>query len=148
MNIKNICLILSLFLFSCSSSKYYECKYDSPVVVYDNVQLSKSVCTIPAGSAFVLGKKVKGRRLVNYMSFSGYTEEFGFAKTKVLPDYKFVSPGVAVSNGVAQSSGHYNNSAVGGTSSSSSSGDVQVKGYYRKNGTYVRPHVRSAPRRH
>ena len=23
--------------------------------------------------------------------------------------------------------------------------DVHVKGYYRKNGTYVRPHVRSAP---
>ena len=24
-------------------------------------------------------------------------------------------------------------------------GDVHVKGYYRKDGTYVRPHVRSAP---
>lgn len=23
--------------------------------------------------------------------------------------------------------------------------DVQVRGYYRKNGTYVKPHVRSAP---
>lgn len=30
---------------------------------------------------------------------------------------------------------------------SSSSGSVQVKGYYRKNGTYVAPHTRSAPRR-
>ena len=25
------------------------------------------------------------------------------------------------------------------------SGDVHVKGYYRKNGTYVQPHVRSKP---
>lgn len=31
--------------------------------------------------------------------------------------------------------------------SSSSGGTVQVKGYYRKNGTYVRPHTRSTPRR-
>ena len=27
----------------------------------------------------------------------------------------------------------------------SASADVQVKGYYRKDGTYVRPHVRSNP---
>ena len=26
--------------------------------------------------------------------------------------------------------------------------DVYVKGYYRKNGTYVRPHIRSAPDRY
>ncbi|MGO3892425.1 MAG: hypothetical protein ACTJHW_15750 [Paenalcaligenes sp.] len=29
----------------------------------------------------------------------------------------------------------------------SSGGSVRVKGYYRKNGTYVRPHTRRAPRR-
>lgn len=29
----------------------------------------------------------------------------------------------------------------------SSGGSVQVKGYYRKNGTYVKPHTRSTPRR-
>lgn len=34
------------------------------------------------------------------------------------------------------------------TSSSSQAGtEVQVKGYFRKDGTYVRPHTRSAPRR-
>lgn len=31
--------------------------------------------------------------------------------------------------------------------SSSSGGTVSVRGYYRKDGTYVRPHTRSAPRR-
>ena len=31
--------------------------------------------------------------------------------------------------------------------SSTSGGTVHVKGYYRKNGTYVRPHTRSSPRR-
>ena len=31
---------------------------------------------------------------------------------------------------------------------SSAGGRVQVKGYYRKNGTYVKPHTRSAPRSH
>lgn len=31
--------------------------------------------------------------------------------------------------------------------SSGSSGTVQVSGYYRKDGTYVRPHTRSKPRR-
>lgn len=34
-----------------------------------------------------------------------------------------------------------------GSAPSGSSGTVQVKGYYRKDGTYVRPHTRSAPRR-
>lgn len=34
-----------------------------------------------------------------------------------------------------------------GASTPSSSGRVQVRGYYRKDGTYVRPHTRSAPRR-
>jgi hypothetical protein len=32
--------------------------------------------------------------------------------------------------------------------STSSSGSVHVRGYYRKDGTYVRPHTRSRPRRH
>ena len=33
------------------------------------------------------------------------------------------------------------------SSGSYSSGPVRVKGYYRKDGTYVRPHIRSRPRR-
>lgn len=33
------------------------------------------------------------------------------------------------------------------TPSSSKGGRVHVRGYYRKDGTYVRPHTRSAPRR-
>jgi hypothetical protein len=33
------------------------------------------------------------------------------------------------------------------SSSLSTGGTVQVRGYYRKDGTYVRPHTRSAPRR-
>jgi hypothetical protein len=35
----------------------------------------------------------------------------------------------------------------GTTSPSSSSGNVHVKGYYRKDGTYVKPHTRSKPRK-
>lgn len=33
------------------------------------------------------------------------------------------------------------------SSGSAGGGTVQVKGYYRKDGTYVRPHTRRAPRR-
>ncbi len=35
-----------------------------------------------------------------------------------------------------------------GSSSAGAPKTVQVRGYYRKDGTYVRPHTRSAPRRH
>lgn len=35
----------------------------------------------------------------------------------------------------------------GSTTPSNSSGDVHVKGYYRKDGTYVKPHTRSKPRK-
>lgn len=54
------------------------------------------------------------------------------------------------------SGSNYQNNSVGRTSSSgnyssppstSSGKTVQVKGYTRKDGTYVRPHTRSAPRR-
>jgi hypothetical protein len=50
------------------------------------------------------------------------------------------------------SSGNTVSSPAASTSSSPSSStepgrDVQVKGYYRKDGTYVRPHTRSAPKR-
>src|SRR3990172_3667226 len=34
---------------------------------------------------------------------------------------------------------------AGGKGGKSSGGSVSVKGYYRKDGTYVQPHVRSAP---
>ncbi len=38
-------------------------------------------------------------------------------------------------------------SSRGGSIKSSSGGPVRVKGYYRKDGTYVAPHTRSRPRR-
>ena len=49
-------------------------------------------------------------------------------------------------------SGHTYSSSNNSSSSSyrpstNSGGSVEVKGYYRKDGTYVRPHTRSAPRR-
>lgn len=57
----------------------------------------------------------------------------------------------AISNpkGKSQSSSQTTNSTSQYKSvpASSSGGSVQVKGYYRKNGTYVRPHTRNAPRR-
>ncbi len=46
----------------------------------------------------------------------------------------------AYSNGVQPS--------YGSSKSSSGTGSVHVKGYYRKDGTYVRPHTRSQARRH
>ncbi|SIT06621.1 hypothetical protein SAMN05421788_103267 [Filimonas lacunae] len=157
MNAKNLILIFLLFLISCSSSRYYECKLESPLVVYDNLHLSKTICTIPAGNTFVIGKSVKRKRSINYMSFSGYAEDLRFRKVKRLPDYKFVSPDMASSSVGAQSTAVYTSntgsikgsgSSSSSSSSSSSGGNVQVKGYYRKNGSYVSPHVRSAPRRH
>jgi endonuclease YncB( thermonuclease family) len=51
-------------------------------------------------------------------------------------------PGAAPGTGTTSST-----RADTSASPSSSSGRVQVRGYYRKDGTYVRPHTRSAPRR-
>ncbi|HFI4796494.1 MULTISPECIES: hypothetical protein [Elizabethkingia] len=55
---------------------------------------------------------------------------------------------------VFASCGSYNNDVYynssypsSGYSSGYSSGTVHVKGYYRKNGTYVQPYTRRAPRR-
>ena len=50
---------------------------------------------------------------------------------------------------VFASCGSYNNDVYYNSSypSGYSSGTVHVKGYYRKNGTYVQPYTRRAPRR-
>jgi hypothetical protein len=59
--------------------------------------------------------------------------------------------GGSVASSTRDSSGSYTPSySYGGGGSSrsrSTGGSVSVRGYYRKNGTYVAPHTRSAPRR-
>jgi hypothetical protein len=76
-----------------------------------------------------LGRPVSDEALANIRS------EFGTA-----------NGGQTVTTSNPSSTPNYS-SPSSGTSSSTPGTDVNVKGYYRKDGTYVRPHTRSAPGR-
>jgi len=67
---------------------------------------------------------------------------FTSLKSRMEPPCKSSKIAVASSPSFSPSRSSYS------TSRGSSGGTVSVRGYYRKNGAYVRPHTRSAPRRH
>lgn len=63
-------------------------------------------------------------------------------------DGNAVAPSVFRSSFAFSGVAHTSNGSSAGTSPGGSPGGVvHVRGYYRKNGTYVRPHTRSSPRR-
>ncbi|MEE1946351.1 hypothetical protein VRU48_14595 [Pedobacter sp. KR3-3] len=100
----------------------------------------ESMTVIPAREKILIKKKIrKGLYQVAYRNNSGYIFNPRFSYYR-----KFNS----------QIDGNlYGYSTIKPATSTQketySGGDVSVKGYYRKNGTYVRPHTRSAPsRRH
>jgi len=82
----------------------------------------------------VLDKSQKGFRKVKYNNHIGYIYRPSFKEYQ--PNYYVnISDSTKVDN------------VVRPATSSSIGGSVSVKGYYRKDGTYVRPHTRKAPKR-
>jgi hypothetical protein len=140
-NIKNTQLVF-LFCIAISSCTniYYVGQTTEPLkVYYERDTTSLLTYTIPIGSKVLTKKKLKKYHHIIFKDHKGYVFRpiyTGYHKYKVSVDGEL-----------------YGYSSVKTKSSSSSysgsSGTVNVKGYYRKNGTYVSPHTRSAPsRRH
>lgn len=87
-----------------------------------------------------------------YLSKSQIPRTLGEATKQGFTACRVCSPPVLATNpGIPQSIGDQRSSPSPSTPSPTvtapptSSGDVQVRGYYRKDGTYVRPHTRSRP---
>jgi hypothetical protein len=135
-------ILITLLISSCSTN-YYLCSVDKPTAVYQTQDTTQIKFYIPQGKQLIAKKKGKKFRAVKYGDVDGYIVTQSFSSelpysSKNLKYLTFNNDSTYTYARVSSSSGR---------STSSSGGTVQVKGYYRKNGTYVKPHTRSAPKR-
>jgi len=107
-----------------------------PVTVYSGSTSE----VIPSETTVYLTNQNKNNLIVTYKNRKWKTQKKYFSSFVSKDNYQ----GVKKYN--YSNSSNYN-SYKSSSSQSSSSGTVNVKGYYRKNGTYVKPHTRSAPSR-
>lgn len=133
-----ILLFLISFLFSSCVTNYYYVTLEEDTNIYLSSNDGSNIQTvIPSGDMAYISSKVKKN---NYRRIK-YKNKYGWAYN---PSYR----GYAASNyssynytsGTSKKSRSY-------TKSSGRAKTVSVKGHYRKNGTYVKPYKRSAPRR-
>jgi hypothetical protein len=109
-------------------------------VYYEPDTASLLTYTIPIGSKVLTKKKSRRYHYIIFKDHKGYVFKpiyTGYHKYKTSVDGELY--GYTSVKTKSSSSSTY----------SGSGGTVNVKGYYKKNGTYVSPHTRSAPsRRH
>ncbi|MCT1525412.1 hypothetical protein [Sphingobacterium hotanense] len=136
---------LLFLLLSCKIQKtenYYIVSITEDALVYAKDDLN-SICLeeVKVGEPIymILDKSKKGFRKVKYKGKTGYVYRPSF-KAYAPSSYRAVTSNIGKDSTVTRSTRTY-------TPATSSGGTVHVKGYYRKNGTYVKPHTRSAPRR-
>lgn len=158
-------LVTVLMLSSCTTN-YYLTVSDTETPIYSTVDGFEQEGVIEAGKAFVYSGKSR-RTPTRYGVVSGFSPRIvtwkplrKLSKKQLdllafTTDYGYTVDGVSTSSyrygRLSTTSPRYKPSSTygsGSTSSKSTGGTVHVKGYTRKDGTYVRPHTRSAPRRH
>lgn len=128
--------LILLFLFAFSSFScvnYYNVTVNDDTILYSKEdEESAVVYTVSSGSSvYIKGKNSKKYRKIKYGNYIGWAH---------YPKYTLQSQ-------YSSSSSTSSRSRSSSPSYYSSPKTVNVKGYYRKNGTYVSPHTRSAPRR-
>jgi CRISPR/Cas system-associated endonuclease/helicase Cas3 len=127
-------LVLLLSVISCTN--YYTVLLQEDTPLYSSSNSETSTTVIPKGTEVYLSSKPnrKNYRKIKWGNYYGWANK---------PQYSTYSNYTSTSS--------YTSPTVSSVSSyntgSSSGGSVSVKGYTRKDGTYVRPHTRSAPRR-
>lgn len=131
---KKSLLYLSLFLSIISCTNYYTVLLQEDTPLYPDNKSETSVTVIPKGTEVYISSKSskKNYRKLTWGSYSGWANNPSYLASSNYTKTSYSSPKVS-------SSSNYNSSSV--------SHSVHVNGYTRKNGTYVRPHTRSAPRR-
>jgi hypothetical protein len=125
---KKILFLFILFSLQSCVTNYYTATVNTDTALYSSQDAGNpTLHIVPAGSAVYVNTK-KSRK--NYYKIK-YGSHTGWAYN---PSYTLSTTRATTS------SSNY-------TTPSSSGNTVQVNGYYRKDGTYVRPHTRSAPKR-
>lgn len=126
-------LIICLTTISCSTT-YYTVLLSEDAKMYSSTDSIHLVTLIPKDTEVYLSptSNKKNYKKIKWGNYSGW------AYNPIYTSYNNYSSLKTSSN---SSSRNYN------SSSSSTGGSVSVKGYHRKDGTYVKPHTRSAPSR-
>lgn len=147
-------LLASIFFTSCS--RHYVCYNDLPLPVYTDESLSSQSYVIPSSQPFAVSSKARKVRKVTFNRATGYLSRYYPFRSKRRVSKRFyerfvinnvyVAP-TTVANKSASTSPSVSMPRSSSSSHTPGSGTVNVKGYYRKDGTYVRPHTRSAPKR-
>ena len=129
---KKVSLLLMFAYLATSCVNYYNVTVNADTVLYSSGNDGSSVVyRVPSGSSvYIKGKKSKRYRKIKYGNYAGWA---------YYPDYS------ASSNYSSSSSSSSSSSKRSSSNYSNPGKTVNVKGYYRKNGTYVRPHTRSSP---
>lgn len=137
-------LFLILFTFPALTScktVYYVGETTRALSLYATADdFGPSIFTIPSSERVLIKKRSKPYSHLVYENYEGYVYNPQFANVH---RYNPKKDGILYSYPIIKST------PSSTEKSSSGGGTVQVKGYTKKNGTYVSPHTRSAPsRRH
>lgn len=144
---KLLILLFSILIFGSCTTNYFLCETASPVKLYTSPDTHSTYIEIPVGKSLISTGKYKKYRKAKYGNKRGYVYKTKFLsekKIRSLSDWEFDSETSTYKYSrfnytLNKSKYKYKSKSTGGT--------VQVKGYYRKDGTYVRPHTRRAPSR-
>ncbi len=132
---KGLYYIIGLILILCNNScvtNYYTVVLEEDTPLYASTSQNSSIKTnIPKGTTVYINSRVKANhRKIKWLKYNGWGYNTNYRGS--------------ISN---YSRSSYNSNRIPKYNSRSNSGTVHVKGYYRKDGTYVKPHTRSAPKR-
>lgn len=152
---KLLTLLFSILIFGSCTTNYFLCETIAPVKMYSSPDLHSTYVEIPSGKNLISTGKYKKYRKARYGDNRGYVYKTKFRSEKKIAniyEWIFDSEMSAYRHYTTSSSPKKTTSNIPSTyrtktSSSTSNGTVHVKGYYRKDGTYVKPHTRRAPRR-
>ncbi|HKO77572.1 MAG TPA: hypothetical protein VJU52_10155 [Flavobacterium sp.] len=130
---KKLLLILTYFLFTSCVTNYYSVNIGEDTPIYEsNSENSKQVVVIPKGYSVYVASSTKKHKKIKWNNYKGWA---------VNPVYSSQTNYNSIKSNPTSS--YYSSSS----SKSSSGGTVHVKAYTRKDGTYVKAHTRSAPKR-
>jgi hypothetical protein len=148
-------LVVLLSCISCSVSKntteefYFSCTSDYGYNVYPTTKCAGETIAFIPSRAILYTKTPRKRKkvYVTYGSVSGWIFKPKF-KNINSTTYRILPRSLVITQDSLLSVSNKTKSYISPNSNSSfSPKTIHVKGYYRKDGTYVRPHMRSAPKR-
>lgn len=130
---KNLFLVIITLLLTSCTTNYYTVLLNEDTTIYKNGDSLNFITSVPKDTQVYISNK-SNRKNFKKIKWGNY---FGWAYNPNYTAYSSYTP-------VSQPSYR---STYTPSSSTNSGGSVSVKGYYRKDGTYVKPHTRSAPKR-